>query len=135
MTTQTTPQNTIKQITKASDLENLKLLDNIELSHYLSLPIDRPQYMQKGLFGGSFQINNDKYLMLTKVKHYPEAYWADFVTSILYKAHEDTIVYCGGILVDDYPVGETSLLEEKINNHLTSFKELKLEKLRQMNSK
>ena len=130
------PENKpIKQVTKASDLEGVKLMDDIELGHYTSLPIDSPQYIQKGVFGGSFQVNNDTYLVLAKVKHYSEAPWADFVTSVLYKTHENKIVYAGGILVDNYPVGEHSLLKEKISGHLANFKEDKMEKLRQLNSK
>ena len=109
-----------KEITKASDLEGVNPLDEIELNSY-SLPdkmFNSPQIT--GILGGNFDINNEKYFVVTEVG--PSMRFSDgyCIKSSLYKANEKGIDSAQVILNGHYNKARPGFnLEETIRDQVS----------------
>src|SRR4030042_2428440 len=122
MTRKTTNQP-IKQITKASDLEGIKPLEEVKVTYrYDPSGVNLPA-ISEGIYAGSFDVNNQKYLAVAKTKN---SNYNTFVTSALYKADENAIFLDTPVLNGDCTANNPSGLEEKIKKHLNIFMNDKL---------
>jgi len=86
-------------------------------------------HMSTGLFGGTFQINNDKYIVLSNPKNSDYDKPQYFLISSLYKIQKNKII---GQLdaVDGYCKKDPSSLEEAIKRHVKTFNDNKLRELK-----
>ena len=57
-----------KTITKASDLEGIQPLEEVELKYKYRNPLLLPQNV-KGIYAGSFQLMDDQYIVLSTLKN------------------------------------------------------------------
>ena len=109
-----------KLISNISDLEKIKPLDEIELNSY-SLPdkmFNSPQIT--GILGGNFDINNEKYFVVTEVG--PSMRFSDgyCIKSSLYKAKEKGIDSAHVILNGHYNKARPGFnLEETIRDQVS----------------
>lgn len=121
---------TPKQITKASDLEGIKPMEEVELNPY-SLP-DKMFYPPRvtGVLGGSFNINNETYFVVTDVKpsmRFSDGFW---IRSCIYKAKEKGIDYTNIIFNGHYNKAKPGFnLEETIKEQVSSLKHETLKNL------
>ena len=82
-----------KEITKASDLEGVNPLEQVELNYNIFLdPMGPPTEKATGLFAGTFNVNDYKYLVLANAKPSPVYSGKLFVTCDLYRINEDHII-------------------------------------------
>lgn len=121
----------IKQITNAKDLENLKVLEKIKLSYYsdpANSPMDKdfPSTIQ-GIFGGSFKVNNETYLVLSDISDSKTFSSMYKLTSSLYKLDsEDELIINQMDVIRDYhskgsPKSKNKDLESAIRGHAMKF--------------
>lgn len=123
----------IKSIKNASDLESIKPLDEVEVAYSCPLEsypagscIDSLSYTKKGVFGGSFNIKDNNYIMISEVKKSDVFKTKSILTSFLYQVQNDGIFdnmhvyqgYCDG--------EDKSCLEAAIKNHISALNASKL---------
>ncbi|MCX6750625.1 MAG: hypothetical protein NTZ83_04155 [Candidatus Pacearchaeota archaeon] len=123
---------TIKKITSSKDLEGVKPLEEVKVTYrYDPSGVNLP-CISEGIYAGSFDVNNQKYLAVAKIK---SSNYNTFVTSVLYKADENAIFLDKPVLNGDCTANDPSSLEEKIKKHLNIFMNDKLEELKRMRDK
>jgi len=77
----------IKQINTAKDLEGIQPMDIVMINSYTKFNPDVPA-QNAGFYGGSFDINNEKYLVVSETFHIKESKDRYFVSSSLYQGKE-----------------------------------------------
>lgn len=105
----------IKQITKASDLEGLAILDNIEIFYSLPKSKNNHECSDVGIYAGSFDKDNKKYFVLSKTNKSMYGSKELFVQSEVYGADNSSLTFEMHV-VDGYCIKDK--LKEKLQRHL-----------------
>ena len=122
-----------KQINTVKDLEGIQPMDIVMINSYTKFNPDVPA-QNVGFYGGSFDINNEKYLVVSETISYKESKDRYFVSSSLYKVKKED-----GLITDMVhnvagPCNKNpSDLETEITKHLNIFKTGKLNELKTRN--
>jgi hypothetical protein len=126
-------KKTDKKIIKTSkDLEGIQPMKEVKVTYrYDPLAVNLP-CISEGIYAGSFDVNNQKYLAVARVKRSEEN---TFVTSSLYKADENAIFLDEPILRGNCAANTPSDLEEKIRKHLNIFMNDKMAELKRTREK
>lgn len=130
--TKKTKTPSIKQITKASDLQGIKPLEEITVKYYYG-PDSDPNtipYTAKGIFGGAFQVDNENYFVLSTVRDSHSFSSMYNLTSYLYNAQEKAIIKQKNVLSDFYhkgsPANKDKDLGYAISKHVHEFTNTKM---------
>jgi len=121
----------IKTITNVKDLEDVKPLDKIEVTYSCGANLFDSESLStsKGIYSGSFEINNEKYFVISTMKPSATYLGLYFLNSSLYKIADKAIInmvhaingYCDG---EDKPS-----LEAAIKRHVKTLNASKLGEL------
>src|SRR4030043_595727 len=79
----------IKQITNASDLEGIQPMERVMIEYYTFFNPAEPPTQCAGIYAGSFDINNEKYIVTSKEVLSKEFRETIFLISSLYKVQQD----------------------------------------------
>lgn len=103
-----------KKITKASDLEGLSILDDIEVDFFTSKE-GNDKRIDFGIYSGSFNKNNKQYFVLSKVFPLQKNPEALFVNSSVYRVNDSSVSY-GMNVVNG--LSSKDKLKEELSIHL-----------------
>lgn len=120
-----------KRIKKAKDLEGVKPTEEVKLTYYYGtdpLSLDLP-CTSKTTFGGSFNINDDAYLVFYKTKNSENFSGKYILSSELYKIQEDRIINDSKRL-SDYSDKDAHSLEETVKRQTKLFRASKVVELK-----
>jgi hypothetical protein len=126
------PKQPIKQITNSKDLKRIQPMEEVKVTyHYDPSGVNLP-CISEGIYAGSFDVNNQKYLALAKTK---SSEYTTLVTSALYKVNEDAIFLDKPVITGDCADNDPSSLEEKVKIHLNIFMNDKMVEFKRMEDK
>ena len=128
----------IKQLTKASDLEGVKTLDEVETTYFIpNSDLSQLPCRSKGIFGGNFKLNKEDYIMVAKVR--PSTLYLNkfLLTSYFYKVNNNNLVmdmhFFSNHFTEEEPTRDFPNLERLMKNHIKEFTyEAKMRRRRKM---
>jgi hypothetical protein len=123
-----------KEITSLEDIEGVKLLDNVEVTYFypVYLDIERLPYKKEGIFGGTFNINNEKYLVVCDLKPAKSSVGQCFLDSTFYKIQDEAIIDTMHDISGCCYKGHSNL-EAAIKKHIERFNDSELNNLKKAN--
>jgi hypothetical protein len=123
----------MRAINTVKDLEGVKPFEQVNITYCYDKSIDANQLTlkSKGIFGGSFEVNNEKYLIISHPMQSCFFTSQYILTSYLYKIEDQTIINKMNHL-RGYCDKEHSSLEEAIKRHVKTFNDDKLRELNRM---
>lgn len=130
MTRKTPQNNPNKIISRLSDLEKIKPMENVEVNYPNPLNPAFSRISREGIYAGSFAVNNEKYFVVSNV--YSSNFFRkfSFLTSHLYTAPQDNQSIKNMMeSASDNCNNDLSDLETGLKNHLEIFNKSKLNDL------
>jgi hypothetical protein len=105
-----------KKITHPQDLENIKTLDSVKVTYFYDDDFETP-LTSEGAFAGNFQLNNEKYFVVSKIKESVQFPNKLSLASGIYKIKDNSIIHSiGGHF--EFSEKDDHSLEETLKRHV-----------------